>query len=67
MKAKIVKYLMSMILENLPEEAVKKILDKMINVVEEHVESTENKIDDALVLPTCAFIRNIFAISDNDK
>lgn len=54
------------LLKLLPKDAVKAFIDGGLDRLEDHVVKTENKVDDAAVLPLCAKIREIFDIPDND-
>lgn len=47
-------------------DLLKKAVDALIDVVEDAVKNSSNKIDDMVVLPMCRLIRNTFDIPDND-
>ena len=66
MKAKIVTTLIGLILKTLTPEMLKSFADMLLDWVEAAVENSENKIDDATILPLCAMIRSAFDIPDND-
>lgn len=66
MKAKIVTTLIGLILKTLTPEMLKSFADMLLDWVEDAVENSENKIDDAAILPLCAMIRSAFDIPDND-
>lgn len=66
MKAKIVTTLIGLILKTLTPEMLKSFADMLLDWVEDAVENSENKIDDATILPLCAMIRSAFDIPDND-
>lgn len=66
MKAKIVTALVGLILKTLTPEMLKSFADMLLDWVEDAVENSENKIDDATVLPLCNMIRDAFDIPDND-
>ena len=51
----------------LDEDTLKKMADAVIDVAEKAVLDSENTFDDALVLPLCAKIRSTFNIPDNDS
>lgn len=51
------------VLANFDEATVKKHLDKWIDLIEEKIEASPTKFDDAL-LPVIKTIRNIFDIPD---
>lgn len=58
--------MLTAVLEKLPDDVVKKALDRLLDVIEDAIEKSENKIDDALVLPALQFIREQLGIPDND-
>ena len=58
--------LFGLILAQLKPEILKEVIDKGLDVIEDKVAKTPNKIDDAIVLPLCAKIREAFDIPDND-
>ena len=66
MKAKIVTTLIGLILKTLTPEMLKSFADMLLDWVEDAVENSENKIDDATILPLCNMIRATFDIPDND-
>ncbi len=66
MKAKILSTLIGLVLRTMTPELLKEFADKILDWVEDAVERTENKIDDAAVLPLCNMIRASFDIPDND-
>jgi len=66
MKAKIVSTLIGLILKTLTPDMLKSFADMLLDWVEDAVERSENKIDDATVLPLCNMIRSAFDIPDND-
>ena len=51
----------------LPDNLVKVIIDKMLDVIESLVENTANKIDDAIVLSITHKIRQELNVPDNDE
>ena len=64
--------IISLIIENLltllPAEQVRKACDMGLDKIEELVEKSENKFDDAIVLPIIRkAIREPFGIEDNDE
>jgi hypothetical protein len=66
MKAKILSTLIGLVLRTLTPELLKEFADKVLDWVEDAVERSENKLDDATVLPLCNMIRSAFDIPDND-
>jgi len=50
----------------LPTEIVKGGLDKALDAIEDAVEKSESKLDDATILPLCSMIRRTLDIPDND-
>ena len=58
--------LFTLILEQLSPDVLKKVVDVGLDIVEDKVAQTPNKIDDAIVLPLCKKIREAFDIPDND-
>ena len=59
--------LFTLILEQLSPDVLKKVVDMGLDIVEDKVAQTPNKIDDAIVLPLCKKIREAFDIPDNDE
>ena len=55
------------VLALLPEETVKSFVDAGFDAIEDKVKATDNKIDDAVVLPIMNKIRKTFNIPDNDE
>ena len=64
MKAKIILFLIEQAIKALKPEHFKLLADKVLDTVEDFVQGTDNEIDDALVLPLCAMIREAFGIED---
>lgn len=67
MKARILASLISLIMKALTPEMLKSFADMILDWVEDAVENSENKIDDATILPLCTMIRSAFDIPDNDE
>ena len=65
-KQKAVMFAIGFVIEKLDEETIKRFLDFGLDLLENAVESSENKIDDQLVLPVCRIIRESLNIEDND-
>jgi len=66
MKAKILGYLISLLLRTLTPELLKSFIDKALDFVEEKVLGSESTVDDAIVLPICDMIRKATDVPDND-
>lgn len=64
MQAIMLKALMSIVVKTLSEELLKKLADKIIDFVEDAVIDSDNKIDDAVVLPILKQVREAFDIKD---
>jgi len=62
----ILTYLLPGLLKILSPETLKKGVDALLDVVENSVEKSENKVDDMIVLPLCKVIRDTFGVEDND-
>lgn len=63
----VLKTVVGTLLETLPPEKVREAVDAGLDKVEELVENSSNKIDDAIVLPLIKkVIREPFGIEDND-
>ena len=65
MKALLLK-LLPMLLSLVTPDVLKKGLDSLLDFIESSVEKSDNKIDDAIVLPLCKVIRDALNIPDND-
>ena len=50
----------------LPDEALKRVADLVIDVGENFIGATKTEIDDAILLPMLSGVRNVFGIADND-
>ena len=64
-KAKVISYLIGVILRELKPEMVKEFADHVLDWVEDKILGTENKLDDKLI-PLITMIRTTFDIPDND-
>ena len=58
--------LITVALSLLSPEMLKKAVDLILDVIEEAVEKSETKVDDAIVLPLCETIRATFGVPDDD-
>ena len=66
MKKLLIAKLIELLLGMLTPELLKKVVDKMLDIIEDAVVSSENLVDDKIVLPLCRLIRDTFDIPDND-
>ena len=66
MKKALLMMLVQSLLESLTPEMLKAAADKLLDFAEDKVADSETKIDDTIVLPICAMIRESFNIPDND-
>ena len=66
MKEKLLTHLISILIGSLNSEMLKGFVDVILDYVENYVQTSETKIDDAIALPLCQLIRNTFDIPDND-
>jgi len=66
MRAKIIAKLFEILLGLFPAELLKGFVDQLIDLIENAVAKSENKLDDQIVLPLCVMIRSAFDIPDND-
>ena len=58
--------LMEIVLGMLSGEEMKKFCDFVLDKIEEYAIKSDNKVDDAVVLPLCKLIRSVFDISEYD-
>ena len=59
--------LLNVVMMLLPDNTAKLIIDKILDVIEDAVENTANKIDDAIVLSIVHKIRQELDVPDNDE
>lgn len=62
----IVKQVIGLILSLLSKEDAKELIDTLLDKVEDKIAATENKIDDAVVLPLINKVREILDVPDGD-
>ena len=63
----ILKFIIIQLLKALPEEQVKKAVDKALDALEDKIAESDTKLDDAIILPIIkTVIREPFGIEDND-
>jgi hypothetical protein len=65
--SKMLASMIELVLMMLSKEVLKKCVDAMLDIIEDTTAATENKIDDALILPLCARIRETFNVPDEDE
>jgi len=66
MKDKLIMMAVTFFLERLDSEDVKKWIDFGLDLIEDKVKASPNKLDDSLVLPIVRVIRDAVSIPDND-
>jgi hypothetical protein len=64
-KAMLLGNLIKLIVNMLTPELLKTFADMVLDFVENYVEGSKSKIDDAIILPLCASIRGAFGIPDD--
>ena len=60
-------WLVGMIFEKLDSEDVKVWADKGLDMLEDKIAASPNKVDDTVVLPLINLMRVSFSIPDNDE
>lgn len=48
-------------------EMMRQFLKALLDFVEDHVEGSASKIDDALILPICSSVRKAFGVPDKEE
>lgn len=66
MKELIIQNAMTALINALPPSVLVEGADALLDAIESAVERSENKIDDAVVLPLLRVIRSAFGIPDGD-
>lgn len=66
MKIRLITMMINTLLHALSPELLKTAVDGILDLVETAVEKSPSEIDDKIVLPLVAMIRNTFDIPDND-
>ena len=66
MKVQLLSSLMGIVVRMLTPELLKNFMDMVLDFIEDQVEGSASKVDDAIVLPLCALIRATFDVPDND-
>ena len=62
----LISQIIALLLSMLPKEAFKKAVDKLLDSIENAVEESEGKLDDAIILPLCDKARELLDVPDND-
>jgi len=65
-KEMIIRQAASALINAIPPDALAKGADQLLDLVEDMVENSDTKVDDAVVLPLIKLIRTSFQIPDND-
>lgn len=53
------------LLDALPAQSAKELIDDLLDAIEDKIEASENQIDDATLLPLIAKLREIASIPDD--
>ena len=61
-----VEKIIGLLLSMLNADMFKKVVDGILDKVEEAVEKSESKLDDAIVLPLCKKARELLNVPDED-
>jgi hypothetical protein len=67
MKSQLAQMLLTALFTVLTPDNLKKFVDAGLDAIEDLVQESENKVDDAVVLPICKVIRTTFNVPDNDE
>jgi hypothetical protein len=65
-KQYIISQLIGIVLGQISPDMFKRLGDQILDLIENIVEETETRVDDAVVLPICHTIRVAFGIPDGD-
>lgn len=65
-KQLLIQTLMNVVMTFASAEVMKAAVDGLLDVIEDAVAKSENKIDDTIVLPVCKQVREVFNVPDND-
>lgn len=66
MRAQLLQLLLTTLLTFFNEDLMKKFADTILDFVEDKVKGSASTVDDMLVLPLCARLREAFGVPDND-
>ena len=67
MKTYLLEMLFKVAMMVLKPEAIRMLIDKILDFIEDAVARSETKMDDAIVLPMCNVIREAVNVPDNDE
>ena len=62
----IITQIINIILALMPKDKFKEIVDSILDVIEDKVATNPSTIDDAIVLPLVAKVRDLLDVPDND-
>ena len=62
----IIKQIVVLLLNLVPKEKFKEVVDTLLDKIETLVEDSETEIDDAIILPLVDKIRELLDVPDND-
>jgi hypothetical protein len=66
MKEKMIMWAVTMFIERMNGEDLKKWIDMGLDIIEDKVEASESTTDDMIVLPICKIVREALSVPDND-
>ena len=66
MKDKMIMWAVTMFLERMSGDDLKKWIDMGLDIIEDKVEATPSPTDDMIVLPICKIVREALSVPDND-
>lgn len=62
----IIAQIITLLLNLVSKEKFNSLVDKLLDLIEDSVTDSSNKIDDAIVLPLCQKARELLNVPDND-
>jgi hypothetical protein len=65
-KEKLIVWLVSIMMQRLKSEDMKKWIDQGLDMLEDKIAETPNKTDDLVLLPLIGIMRDAMSIPDND-
>jgi len=66
LKDKAIMWAVSMFLERMNGEDIKKWIDMGLDIIEDKVKESPSTTDDMIVLPICKIVRDALSVPDND-
>lgn len=66
MQTKMIMWAVTMFLERLSGEDMKKWIDMGLDLIEDKVAESPSETDDMIVLPMCKIVREALSVPDND-